>query len=499
MTEPLDLLAGLTDSVGVWGEHATELQWEDARAILDADGLRRHWLGRAKGYSKTRDLAALSTVALLTQLPPGAIGFCAASDADQAGLIRQSVADFVANTPGIVGEVTVESRRVIATRRQTELVVLAADSAGSHGLRPHWLVVDELANWPDVERHRDFFDALWAGLPKVAGSRGVVITTAGSPGHFARRIFETAQDDPMWRVSDVHGPPPWIDPAEVEAERRRLFPSAFARLWMNEWANADDSIADPADVAAACTLTGPLAPETGRRYLCTLDLGTRNDRTAAVIAHAEREGEGTRVTVDRLQVWTPRPGAAVSLDDVRLWLVEMCRSYGARLRYDPSQAYLMVEQLRRAGVQCDEFVSTSASVGHLATSLMQSLRGRLLTLPDDAALRQELLEVRLRETSPNVLRIDHKSGRHDDRVIAVAMAVHALTTGQRAVFSDYMRQLEAEDPVERALSEAAAEREAMEEERLAFFARAGFSVQRQEPRPVRPPSVGSLSDFYGPD
>jgi len=139
-----------------------------------------------------------------------------------------------------------------------------------------------------------------------------------------------------------------------------------------------------------------------------------------------------------MQVWTPRPGHEVSLDDVRLWLVEFCRSYGARLHYDPSQAYLMVEQLRRAGIGCEEFTFTSGSVGLLATSIMQALRGRLLTLPDDEELKSEILNVRLRETSVNVLRIDHKSGKHDDRVIAVAMATHLLASGPRPIFSDYM-------------------------------------------------------------
>lgn len=437
-TAALDLLAGLTDHLGRWGERATDEQWRDAEAILDVTGARRHWIGRSKGYSKTRDVAGLSLVALLTQLPPGATAYAAASDSDQAGLLRQSMAAFVANTPALQDQVTVETRRIVAHRRGTELVVLAADTAGSHGLRPHWLVVDELANFPDTERHRDFFDSLWAGLPKTPDSRGVVITTAGSPGHFAHRILESAQGDELWRVSDLHGPPPWIDENEVEAERRRLFPSTFARLWLNEWAAADDAIASADDVDAACVLSGPLAPEPGVRYIATLDLGTRNDRTVAVIAHAKREAIGTRVVVDRMNVWTPRPKVPVSLDDVRLWLVEMCRSYNrARLHYDPSQAYLMVEQLRRAGVSCKEFVFTSASVGRLATALMQALRGHLIDLPDDKDLRDELLTVRLRESSPNVLRVDHRGGRHDDRVIACAMAALLLTEhgpGQGAAF-----------------------------------------------------------------
>ncbi len=435
--DPMELLAGLVDPVGRWGDCATAEQWGDAEAILSLDGPRRHWLGRAKGYSKTRDVAALSLVALLTQFPPGATGYAAASDADQASLLRQSIASFVVNTPELAGLVTGDTRRV-SVKSGADIVILAADSAGSHGLRPYWLVVDELANWPDVPRHRDFFDSLWAGLPKVSDSRGIVITTAGGPQHFAYRILETAKLEPSWRVSDLHGPPAWSDPDEIAVERRRLFPSSFARLWLNEWCAPDDAIADPDDVAAACVLDGPLAHEPGHIYVAALDVGTRNDRTAVTIAHAERSPTGSLVTVDRLQVWTPRPGRPVSLDEVRTWLVEMCRSYRAKLLYDPSQAYLMIEQLRRSGVRTEEFTFTSSSVGKLATAIMQSLRGRLLRLPDDEDLRKELLSVRLRESSPNVLRIDHQSGGHDDRVISVAMAVYELTSGSPFIGADWL-------------------------------------------------------------
>jgi len=84
MTAPeavLDLLAALTDPVGRWGDMATKDQWTDAEAILSLDG---HWLVRAKGYFKTRDVAALSLVALLTQFLAGEQGFVAAADAEQA-------------------------------------------------------------------------------------------------------------------------------------------------------------------------------------------------------------------------------------------------------------------------------------------------------------------------------------------------------------------------------------------------------------------------------
>lgn len=111
-SDSLALLAALTDSVGRWGDGATPDQWADAEAILSLDGPRRHRLGRAKGYSKTRDVAALSLVALLNQFPPGAQGFAAAADADQAGLLRTAMAAFVNNTPELAERVKVDARKV---------------------------------------------------------------------------------------------------------------------------------------------------------------------------------------------------------------------------------------------------------------------------------------------------------------------------------------------------------------------------------------------------
>ncbi len=435
------------------GEVLTPFEWADAEAFLVGTGPRRHFQLRSKGYRKTLTAAANGIAALLTQLPPGSTGFAAASDADQAGLLRESIRAFVVNTPGLDSELRVEARRVVAVNRGAELVILPADSSGSHGLRPSLLVVDEVANWPDTPRHREFFDALWAGLAKVPGSRGLLITTPGSPSHFAKAIYDRAkaEDGGLWRLSEVHGPPPWIPVEEVEAERRRLVPSTFARLWLGEWAQGEDQLVDPADLDACMVLDGPIAPVPSIRYVAAIDLGTKIDSTAVVIAHAVRSEAGTRVIVDRMATWKPRPGSPVRLEDVEAWLVEFGRAYRAKLLYDPSQMYLMAERLRRAGLGCVEFTFSSASVGKIATALVNVLRSRSIELPRDAGLRDELLAVRLRETAPNVLRLDHLSGRHDDQAVACAMACYWLTSTPPSAFSEYMTRLMAQqsgEPVE---------------------------------------------------
>jgi hypothetical protein len=68
LDDALDVLAG---HIGRWWDTATPTEHEDARALLSLDGPRRHWLGRAKGYSKTRDVAGISIIFLLTQMAWG--------------------------------------------------------------------------------------------------------------------------------------------------------------------------------------------------------------------------------------------------------------------------------------------------------------------------------------------------------------------------------------------------------------------------------------------
>ena len=76
----------------------------------------------------------------------------------------------------------------------------------------------------------------------------------------------------------------------------------------------------------------------------------------------------------------------------------------------------------------EEFTFTAATVGRLATTLLQLIREHALALPDDPDLIDELRNVRLRETSPGVYRLDHDRNRHDDRAVALALAASYLVS-----------------------------------------------------------------------
>jgi phage FluMu gp28-like protein len=220
-----------------------------------------------------------------------------------------------------------------------------------------------------------------------------------------------------------------MDPERLAEQRRRLPESVYLRLFENQWVTAEDRLVSAADLRACVSLDGPLDPQPRLSYVIGLDIGLKADATIATVCHREPlpDSETGVVVLDRLAVWRGTRQRPVKLGDVEAWLEQAAREYrGATIVADPWQAVGLLQRLRSRGVRIEEFPFSAQSVGRLASTLHLLLREHALALPDDEALLDELAHVRLREVSPGVLRLDHDSGRHDDRAIALALAAFKL-------------------------------------------------------------------------
>jgi len=426
---PFDMLGVLVLEDGRrWIDAAHAFQREDALAVLEGEQPYQ-FLTRARGASKTTDLAAVALALLLTASDAERLYWLAA-DADQGALAVDSIAGFAARTPELAMRVDVRARRVLATATGASLTVLAADAPGAWGLRPAAVFVDELAQWSDTPAPRRLWEAVATAAAKRSDARLVVLTTAGDPAHFAAKILDHARSSPLWRVHEVAGPAPWMSADRLEEQRARLPESAFARLFENEWTEGEDRLTGAEALEECVSHDGPLDYDAQHRYVVGLDIGLKRDRTVAAVCHRE----GARVVLDRMAVWQGSRLKPVRLDDVEDWVGQAARGYGAaRIVVDPWQAVGLAQRLRGGGLAVHEFAFTAASVGRLASTLFNLLRDRALGLPDDRELLDELAHVRLRETSPGTWRIEHAPGRHDDRAIALALAAaHLLAEAQHA-------------------------------------------------------------------
>jgi hypothetical protein len=433
MSDALALMLGLVDENGTpWGEVAAPFQREDAAAICadPGSGPRRHFIVRPRGGSKTTDAAAAALALMVSEAPRRSRSYLYASDSEQAGEVLDALSGFVSRTPGLAGAVEMGSSRLMVRATGATLSVESSDAASAWSKRPWLVVTDELTSWPTTRNHTSLWTAIVSALPKRKDSRLVVLSMAGSPAHFAFKIWGLAQSSPDWRASSTPGPTPWWDPVDVESTRLLLTAAQYRRYVLAEWVETDESLSAAEHVSACVRVGAPvLPPRAGVSYVACLDVGTRRDLTALTIAHAGATATGPGVIVDRVIHWRPKTGITgrVDLREVEDTVRRVCREYKARLRFDRSQAEQLSQNLQRDGVAVEEFVFSTASTNRLAKALHNALRDHALSLPDDPELISELQTARLVETGPGTLKMVNPAGSHDDVATTVGMAIVHLT------------------------------------------------------------------------
>jgi hypothetical protein len=443
-----DLMSALVLEDGrCWGDVAAIFQREDAAAIFNPEGPRWHYETRPRSGSKSTDASGVALTWLAVEAPAGARGYVVAVDQDQAALLLDAASGIVDRTSALRSVVDVQALKIVA-RSGASVEVLAADGASAYGLRPHLMILDEFPAWPETRNMRRLWTALLSSAHKVPGSRLILMGSPGEPGHFSYKVLQEARRSDRWRTSEVKGPLQWIPASELEAQRPLLRDSEFARLHLGVWAQGEDRLVSEEDLEAACVLDGPQAPVFGVRYVITLDVGITSDACVVVVAHAEalgsEYGAPRRVVVDRIARWRGSRRKPVRLGEVEEYIEQASREYHhAPLHADPYQAVGLLQRLKAKGVSATEFTFSAQSVGRVANALHLALRNRIIYLPDDPELTAELGRVRLRETSPGAVRLDHDSGEHDDQAVAIAIACAVLqgnAHGQSAAFLELWKK-----------------------------------------------------------
>lgn len=449
--QPLDLLAALVLEDGrLWGDVAADFQWQDAGALFSDDGPRWHFYTRPRGGSKTTDLAAVSLVWLSTDAAPGARGFVFAGSKDQAALLLDAASGLVDRTLELRAVVEMQSTKMRNRTTGATMEVRSAEGDHAFGLRPSFVVVDELAQWDEGRRARRLWTAIVSSLAKVKGCRFVCLTSAGEPGHWAHNVLQDALKAPeRWDTHEVPGPLPWVDTADLLAQGLRE--SEYARLHLNLWTAAEDRLVNAEDLEAAAVLDGEQMPRHGEQYLMAVDLGLTNDKTVVAVGHAEDvsgdPGAPRRVVIDSLRRWRGNRKHPVNIGEVESYIALVAERYNrAKVLADPWQAAGMIQRLRAQHVRCESFQFTNTSTGRIGQALHLALRNRLLWLPNDDELLTELAHVRLREVGIGQARLDHDSGDHDDQAVAIAIIVSELI-GETSNPAHFARWFETLHPI----------------------------------------------------
>src|SRR5262249_37640242 len=141
------------------------------------------WYTLGRGHDKTSSIGRLMNWLLAFSRRRLNMAV-AAADADQAGLIVESMEAELNHNPWLKARINVRRQRVYGPGGV--LKVLAANAPTTWGLNCDLVIVDELTHW----QNNALWNVLWSGRAKRPGSIFIVITNAGTKGSWQAELHQ---------------------------------------------------------------------------------------------------------------------------------------------------------------------------------------------------------------------------------------------------------------------------------------------------------------------
>ncbi|MCA9248391.1 MAG: terminase [Planctomycetales bacterium] len=404
---------------------ALDAGWRRAAGHKVEGGHSRGWLERPRGHSKTSDIAVMACWALAFA-KRRLSGVVAAADKDQASLLRQAIDRLLALNPWLRTVIN-PTKYSVTGRHGSRLEIISSDALTSFGRLCDFVVCDELCHWKS--------SGLWESLFSAAAKRKhcmlLCISNAGFQSSWQWPIREAIREDPNWYFSRLDGPrASWIS-EELLAEQERLLPKqVYRRLWLNQWSSgAGDALTETA-IEAAVSQRGPMSGyRDGFTFVAGLDLGVRRDHSGLVVIGCDFSTG--RVRLADCQSWRPGPDGEVDLLEVQqAVLAAHQRFHLVKVLFDPYQAELMAQQLRRYGLNMQPVNFVGSNLHRMATAMLEAFEGRKIDLYPDKRLLRDLRRLTIVEKRFGFkLESTRDSEGHADTAIALAMALpHATRT-----------------------------------------------------------------------
>lgn len=400
---------------------------------VDTACVRRAYLERPRGHSKTTDIAV--QLAWILQAAQYRVrGLAAAADREQAALIHTAASELIRGNPLLCPDL--QSQRFLLRNRRThsQLDIISSDLASSWGLLPDFVICDELCHWRDAE----LWHSLASAAAKKPGCLLVVLTNAGTGTGWQWQVRESARTSARWYFHSLDGVQvPWITATALEEQAGLLPPAVFQRLWLNRWQHSDGEFVTLAE-AEACRDVDRAEQDRGspeRCYVAAIDYAEKRDRTVGVVIHRE----GSTLVVDRMDVAVPTPLKPVPVRWVREWIERTAAAFAPiEFILDEYQLIGTIQELAsKYALTRFDFAGGKGNQA-LATTLRRLIVerqvrwysgcGQVESVERDD-LETELASLVVRMLPGGRMRIDHRreSGCHDDRAFALGAAcLHLL-------------------------------------------------------------------------
>lgn len=390
---------------------------------------KRFWIERTKKASKDTDIAASLLWLLAFPKRPLLIQIGAA-DKDQAAIARDRLNDLLYYNEWLKDLVQIKKYEGQSHNGLVQLQIEAADVHGSHGATPDVLVCNELSHvskWEFVENMLDNAD----GVPN---SVAIMATNAGWKDKPAWKLRQTIIGDKNWKTHIYGQPAPWHNKAFLEDAKRRSTKQRYDRLWHGVWASKTGDGFDSNKVDRLFKHKTELTkPEKEWVYVMGMDLGITHDHAALVVLGVCLTAQ--RIRLAKFQAYKPNPKTGeVDLTQVEDDALQFYRHFRCiHFGFDPYQAVLMSQRLKKKGVNVQGIAFTVKSKNAMAVALKDTVETGTLELYDvDGKVRTDIDKFSIVETAAGLTlqaESDAETGHADvgtGIVIALLKAVELL-------------------------------------------------------------------------
>lgn len=411
-----------------WVPHETQRQWlmSDARVKVAACGRR---------WGKTE--AAAVDAAAMALLRPGSVQMIVSPTYDQSRLIFDTVERLVMSSPvtRAVSKVTRTPYPKLCVGDST-IMARTADDDGRN-LRGHSadrVIVDEAAYVRDAVITEVI-------SPMLADRNGqlVMVSTPFGKNAFYRAFLKGAESGER-KVESLEGVcsryasfqfPSWTNPhisAEyIEVQRAEISARQFAVEYEAQFLDDVSCVFSWEDILAASMRSR--MPCEAEYIVAGIDWARYSDYTAVIVL-AVREQELEVIAVDRFNAMAWQQQIERVVDFLRLHRVS------AALADSTSIGDPLLDQLRNrlwetdANIAVDGYGFTNSSKRQLIEHLSLKFSHSSISIPNDERLLKELQYFEYELTNSGNVKMNARSGYHDDLVIALALAAwQAKATG----------------------------------------------------------------------
>jgi hypothetical protein len=390
---------------------------------------RLAYLERGRGHSKTTDMALSVAYPLIFSTQP-IFGLLAGGDIDQGAIMKRQMAVFASTMPWIKSRFQVQRNCIVNPETGSRVEIISSDVATSWGQLFDFCICDEISVWPASG------EGLWHSLFSASDKQDdrcvmIIISNAGTGkgSSWQWKLREDARTHDDWYFHSLAGPTAsWWKPAAIDRQKRLLPEPVFNRVIMNVWCSTSGDALTEELLSSATdhTYQPPTGKQRGWRYGAGLDIGYRRDGSAFVVNGCRPQSQ--LLELQERHSWLPRElGHDVDLSEVEETIYAAHRRYGlGRVLYDPFQAELLAQRLRKRGVPMESYSFAGKNLTALASNLLDAFRSGLVKLYP-CPLIDDLRRLGIAETSWGGYKLtaERSAFGHCDEAIAYALSVTA--------------------------------------------------------------------------